>query len=110
MKAQPQQGVKVSPVNDPWMWDRMNWLADNQPDYLREAALNPKKLFQTLDKAVQAAMRVFYQAEQKGADKATAREAAMSVLCPPEVTRPENQFPMSEQELEKIWRQLKLVT
>lgn len=110
MKAQPQQGIKVSPINDPWFKARLEWLSDNQPDYLRQAALNPKALFQAVDREVQSASRVFYQAEQKGADKATAKEAAMSVLCPPEVTRPENQLSMSEQEWRKIWQSLKLAT
>lgn len=92
-----------NPKEDKWLWSRLQWLKDNQPQRLRELAREPAKLLVVLDQAVQSARQAWLRAEKAGADKEQAKEIGLSVLCPEQENPPEPlELPIADKEWEAI--------
>lgn len=89
------------PRTDSFTESRLIWMRDYQPGRLRELMSDPAKLLEVLTDAVQAARKIWYEAEQKGYQTWEAKEMALAVLCPAEDSPKDSELPLTDREWEQ---------
>jgi hypothetical protein len=90
------------PRKDRWFWDRLMWMRDHQPDYLRELSDDPATLVDVVAANLYSAGKVQHDLSQQGHPASVAEELAREVLCPAEVEPDRDALPISDQEWERI--------
>ena len=92
-------------LNDPWLYDRLEWLLEHRPKLVERLFLEDKgKLLQLLCEKVKEAWLNEQAREKRGQDPHRAADATFEeVISPPSESRPRKQLPEEFQQKLKDW-------